>query len=117
MLAKGNGSRTFYVEQDFWASSVLPGSDQAYEIEVRQIDLNDELAKIQPSFLIIDIEGGEIEFLSYANLTGVQKICIETHPGMLTNAKLSKMLEGLFSQGFALDFSLIRKNVFYLYRP
>lgn len=115
LLAEGDGVRTFYVEEEFWASSATH-SDTAHSIEVPQADLNRELARIRPTFLIVDIEGGEAEFFAIANLSGVSKICVETHPGVLGDATLSKMLEHLFAQGFMLDFSLIRKNVFYLHR-
>lgn len=117
LLAEGDGARTFYVEQEFWASSSVARSQGARTIEVPQADLNREIAGVGPTFLIVDIEGGEIEFFATADLSGVRKICVETHPGTLTDAQLSRMLERLFAQGFALDFSLIRKNVFYLYRP
>jgi hypothetical protein len=46
----------------------------------------------------------------------VQKICVETHADVLGDCALSETLAGLFAQGFALDFSLIRKNVFFLKR-
>lgn len=115
LLAKGDGEREFHLEDDFWASSAHRAGGRS--ITVRQIDLNAELARVKPSFLIVDIEGGEAEFFADAELSGVQKICVETHPGTLTDAQISEMLARLFAQGFALDFSLIRKNVFYLYRP
>jgi len=117
LLAKGEGVRTFYVEDEFWASSAVGGSSNAKAIEVRQADLNTEIAAISPTFLIVDIEGGEIEFFATVDLSKVRKICVETHPGVLTDAQLSDMFRQIFAQGFALDFSLIRKNVFYLYRP
>lgn len=117
MLAEGEGSRTFYVEPEFWASSAVTHTDKARAIEVPQTDLNAEIARVRPSFLIVDIEGGEIEFFATADLACVRKICVETHPGPLSDAQISGMLARLFAQGFALDFSLIRKNVFFLYRP
>ncbi|MBI2961667.1 MAG: FkbM family methyltransferase [Betaproteobacteria bacterium] len=117
LLAEGAGKRTLFIEPEFWASSALAGSGAAQPIVVEQADLNAELAAVCPTFLIVDIEGGEIEFFALARLDGVRKICVETHPGMASDASLSKLFSRLFAQGFALDFSLIRKNVFYFYRP
>jgi FkbM family methyltransferase len=117
LLAKGDGECTFYVEPDFWASSATVGSDQAQTITVPQRDLNAELMRLAPTFLIIDIEGGETEFFSYADLAGVKKICLETHPGILGNDGVSAVFLRLLAQGFYLDFSCIRKNVFFFYRP
>lgn len=116
LLAEGDGECSFYVADEFWASSAKADAAKGRQITVPQRDLNAELARVKPTFLIVDIEGGEIEFFATARLDGVRKICVETHPGVLTDAQLSQMFAGLFAQGFALDFSLIRKNVFFLHR-
>jgi FkbM family methyltransferase len=116
LLANGEGSREFHVEPEFWASSTVKGSASANTIRVPQRDLNAELARVRPTFLIVDIEGGEIEFFETADLAGVRKICVETHPGIHANEALSGMLGRLIQQGFALDFTLMRKNVLYLSR-
>lgn len=117
LLAEGEGRRTFYVEREFWASSALAPGKDTRTIEVEQADLNTELRRVRPTFLIVDIEGGELEFFAIADLGPVRKICVETHPGLLTDGQISSLMTRMFSQGFVLDLSLIRKNVFYLYRP
>ena len=57
------------------------------------------------------------EFFAGAELSTVRKICVETHPDVLGDRVLSEMFAGLVAKGFALDFSLIRKNVFFFHRP
>ena len=114
LLAQGEGKREFHLEDDFWASSAHRSGGRS--ITVKQLDLNAELARVKPSFLIVDIEGGEAEFFAGADLSTVQKICVETHPDVLGDRVLSEMFAGLVAQGFALDFSLIRKNVFFFHR-
>ena len=115
LLAKGEGEREFHLENEFWASSAhRKGGGRS--ISVRQLDLNTELARVKPSFLIVDIEGGEAEFFAGAELSTVRKICVETHPDVLGDRVLSEMFAGLVAKGFALDFSLIRKNVFFFHR-
>jgi FkbM family methyltransferase len=115
LLAKGDGEREFHLEEDFWASSAHRTGGRS--ITVKQLDLNSELMRIKPSFLIVDIEGGEAEFFAGADLSTLQKICVETHPDVLGDRVLSEMFAGLVAKGFALDFSLIRKNVFFFHRP
>lgn len=117
LLARGAGECTFYVEPEFWASSTTARSGQAQAITVGQRDLNEELSRLSPTFLIVDIEGGEAEFFAYANLGGVRKICLETHPDVLGNDGISTIFSRLLADGFVLDFSCIRKNVFFFYRP
>ncbi len=116
LLARGEGERTFYVEADFWASSTTARTPQARAIQVPQRDLNAELLRIAPTFLIVDIEGGEGEFFACAGLAGVAKVCVEIHPDVIGNDGVSAVFARLLAQGFALDFRLIRKNVFFFYR-
>lgn len=116
LLGEGDGERDFFVEPDYWASSLVRRSRGARCVRVRQIDLNAELRRVAPSFLIVDVEGGELELLRHADLSAVSKLCLEVHPDVLGNGRASELLAGLIAAGFALDFSLMRKNVFYFYR-
>lgn len=116
LLGDGDGERTFWLEPDYWASSLIRGSERATPIQVPQVDLNTEIARIAPTFMIIDIEGGEYEFLRLARLEPVRKLCIEVHPHVLGNRRISEMLGWLFEAGFSLDLGCIRKNVFFLYK-
>ncbi len=116
VLAKSESRCRFYVEPEFWASSLSRRSEQAQEVWVPQADLNVEMARIQPSFLLVDIEGGELEFFNYAELRTVQKICVEVHPDVIGDDGITLMLGRLFAQGFVLDCQIFRKNVLFLYR-
>lgn len=116
LLGEGDGECTFWLEKDYWASSLIQGSQDATPIRVRQIDLNQEIQRIQPSFMILDIEGGEYEFLRHARLDPIRKIVIEVHPQVLGYTRISEMLGWLFAAGFALDLDNMRKNVFYLFK-
>lgn len=116
LLGEGEGERTFWLEKDYWASSLIQGAADTTPIQVRQIDLNQEIQRIRPSFLILDIEGGEYELLRHANLDPIRKIVIEVHPHVLGYTQVSEILGWLFAAGFALDTSNLRKNVFYLFK-
>ena len=116
LLGKGDGERDFFVERDYWASSLVRRSPEAQCIRIRQIDLEAELARVAPSFLIVDVEGGEYELLRDATLAGVAKLCLEVHPDVLGNARVSELFAALIGAGFALDFTLMRKNVFFFTR-
>ena len=120
MLGEGEARRRFQVEAEFWASSAHTGKSgntgTAKEIDVEQIDLNQEIARVRPTFMIVDIEGGEAELFLHAELSGVRKICVETHAHVLGDDGVTDMLAHLFQQGFCLDTGIARKNVLYLYR-
>ncbi|WP_287600575.1 FkbM family methyltransferase [Thiothrix sp.] len=115
-LADADGECEFYLNDDFWASSSVVNTVSTRKVMIRKVSLNDEIRRIAPTFLIVDIEGGEKDFFALVDLSGVKKICIETHPGILTDKDISEIFNGLMNKGFWLDFSIIRKNVFYFYR-
>jgi len=116
LLGAGDGERDFFVEADYWASSLVRRSAGARCVRIRQIDFNAELRRVAPTFLIVDVEGGEYELLRRADLSGVAKLCLEVHPDVLGNARVSELFAGLVAAGLSLDFTLMRKNVFYFYR-
>lgn len=116
ILGEGSGTARFYIDDEFWASSAQSSGRSSREIEVERIDLNGEIKRIRPTFLIVDIEGGEADFFAAADLTGVRKICVETHAHVLGNDGVSRMLGRLIDAGFSIDLGLMQKYVVYLYR-
>jgi len=116
LLGEGDSERTFWVTPDFWASSLIQGHEDATPVQVTQIDLNDEIQRVKPSFLVLDIEGGEYEFLRHARLDPVRKIVMEVHPQVLGHAKVTEILGWLFAAGFVLHLGHSRKHVVYLFK-
>ena len=57
-----DGEISFYLEDDFWSSSMIKRSDNAKEVKVKTANINDELEKYGSNFLIIDIEGGRSSY-------------------------------------------------------
>lgn len=85
-----------------WASVEIPVLDFAEACE-------------GASYLIVDIEGGEVDLLA-GELPGVRAICVECHPRVVTPQAITAMLASLFQQGFALDLALSQGPVLYLQR-
>ena len=100
LLGEKSGAITFYVMKNFWSSSAIRRHPGARPIQVPMKCFNDELARIRPSFLIIDIEGGERDFIRYACLEGVRKVCIELHPHVIGSGAASAVETFFISQGF-----------------
>lgn len=63
---------------------------------VRRLKIpNADLARVMPSLMTIDIESGEVGFFVVADLSGVRKICVESHPGTPMITQLLTMPEHL----------------------
>lgn len=105
MLGEQSGSQAFYLHKDFWMSSALPASSRSYKqkININVKSLNQEIYNIKPTFLIIDIEGGEYDIFKYADLSNVKKICLELHNGVLGVEKTNIVLSKLSNWGFLID--------------
>ncbi|AUT00606.1 FkbM family methyltransferase [Nostoc sp. CENA543] len=103
LLGETPGMQDFYVAKSFWSSSTIQRKPDDQKIQVPVISFNQEMQIIDPTFLILDIEGGEYELFKYANLHNVRKICIELHSHILGSEKTKFVESKLADQGFYLD--------------
>jgi len=103
LIGRSSGSAQFHVAKSFLASSAypIPGS-KSVVVPVRSF--REEVLRIQPSFLIVDIEGGEVEIFDDAvkSMPSVRKIAIEVHPWITGEEALSRMEQDLHAAGFSL---------------
>ena len=106
LLGEDAGSITFWVLETFWGSSTIKRHPKAKPIQVPMKRFNDELGRLRPSFLIMDIEGGELDFIRYARLDGVRKVCIELHPHIIGTAGVAKVEEFFSREGFCEDHAI-----------
>lgn len=100
VLAREAGSADFFVEPEFVASSTQRRSAEATSLRVPQLAVNDELRRVAPSCLVIDIEGGESELLPLIEWAGVRKLILELHPQRIGEARTRELLELLAQHGF-----------------
>jgi FkbM family methyltransferase len=115
--AKETGEVEFALDRSY-TSSGLHGrpSETVERVRLPAAGFQELLDRYSPSYLIMDIEGGEIDLLPGANLSCVRKICLEVHPEIVGDAAISGVVAGLMGAGFLLHFSRSRKNVVYMER-
>jgi FkbM family methyltransferase len=114
LLTNNNtGTTIFYIEPSFWSSSTHRRSESAKAIDVPNVDINQEINRVNPTFLIVDIEGGEAEFIEQINFRDnmIQSIIIELHPHVIGDEKCSKIVAFLIKSGFKIVFSLSKGPV------
>jgi FkbM family methyltransferase len=100
LLGRTHGETTFYIASNFSNSSVhrLRVADRAITVPIRPFD--DEIARIRPNFLIVDIEGAEDELFAYARLDTVSKMMLEVHPHVYGAAKSNALRSRVRAMGF-----------------
>ena len=104
MLGAEPGEVDFYQDPEFCKSSSVWKDESARVTRTAVRPLNDEMRRINPTFLIIDIEGGEYEILKILEDFGnVRKVAIEVHPHLIGPEKIDFVRRRLIDAGFAID--------------
>ena len=103
LIGKNNSEETFYLDKDFWASSINPRNSEAKPIKVPVKSFEQELKRINPTFLIIDVEGKEYQLLQQTNFSNIKKISIEIHPLFIGREKANLLKKQLTEAGFKMN--------------
>ncbi len=117
ILGEKQEKTQFFVKKDFWASSLIKPHYGKYHTKLVSCENKILfLEKINPTFLIIDIEGGEKVFFERLNLSSINKILVELHPDYIGQEKCVNLIQYFLKQGFQLKsisypvFFFIKKN-------
>ncbi|RWA58817.1 MAG: FkbM family methyltransferase [Mesorhizobium sp.] len=99
----------FYIDKAFWSSRLDASPDSSGIIKTVRIPvycLEDEIRAHAANVLICDIEGGEIELLEQADLSGIQLIILETHCRESGEAATDAMIRKLILEGYSIHLGL-----------
>jgi FkbM family methyltransferase len=109
VLAREGGEAELWVADEFVASaaqapraaSAQAGAAARAENSVRvpQLAVGELMARVRPSCLVIDIEGGEAELLPAIDWRGVRKLVLEVHPHRIGGPRVRELIELLAAQG------------------
>lgn len=102
LVGEQAGFNTFYVNNDFWSSSIVNASENTKPITIPVISFNEKVKEINPTFLLIDIEGGEYELFKYADFYNVKKLMIEVHKRILNPQQNEFVNDAIAKAGFKL---------------
>jgi FkbM family methyltransferase len=102
VVGHGEGEVEFGLRPAFWASGLKgpegwPETAEVIRVSARPI--GKLLAKLRPTVICCDIEGGELDVLTQP-LPGVRLIVVETHPQIYGAAGVSRIAAALRAEGF-----------------
>mgnify|MGYP006435514619 FL=1 len=108
----------FYIEKNFYSSSTIKRSDDVEKIAVKTENINEQIKKYRPNFLIVDIEGGEVDLIKKINFKAshISKLLIELHPHVIGDNDTNHIIKNIMDSGFLLDAKKSGELVFYFYR-
>lgn len=99
------GHETFYLRDNFWASSLIPPAveEKVRAVTVPRIDLNSILLSLRPTVFVLDIEGAELELLGQLELNSCRSLILELHPKVYGLAGTDLIFKHMRKQGFVYD--------------
>ena len=103
LLGEGSGEQTFYVNESLFSSSTVQRNANDRPVRVPVKSFNEEIYRINPTFLILDIEGGEYELLKTADFHTIKKIVIEVHPHVIGQEKVDFVISKFNNAGFSVN--------------
>jgi FkbM family methyltransferase len=113
LLSNTDGYGYFPLNYKSRLASSLYGSSTK-SVKITQLNLNTVIEKLQPNFLILDIEGAEYEIFKIIKFQSIEKIQVELHPDILGNEKIEEIFTILNRNGFIMETSLLDgRNYFF----
>jgi FkbM family methyltransferase len=113
------GEAEFFVDKRFVTSSRFgeSGTPDRQKQTIPAVSLQKLIDTIRPSFLIMDIEGAEVDLANERlNLGSLKKLCIEMHPKVVGDEAVTRVIARLIGQGFALHLQESKEDVLYFSR-
>lgn len=90
------------------ASSVLKQQEETASVPM--LELNEEISRIQPTYLIMDIEGAEYDIIRIINFQSIRKVQMEIHPAIIGREKCNIIHQKLLQHGFEQDETVGNEN-------
>jgi FkbM family methyltransferase len=109
----------FHISRDFWASRLHISGGSQDIVETARVPtacLEDQIAAWRATALICDIEGGEVDLLMDADLTGIRLIIMETHNWAVGARATDAMMRWLIVNHFNVDLQHTGNAIAVLYR-
>jgi FkbM family methyltransferase len=109
----------FFVDKAFWASRLAASADTTGIVKIVKIPiccLEEQIMHHNANVIICDIEGGEVDLLTKADLSGIRLIILETHYWAAGEADTDYMIRKLVLDGFSIDLGRSGSHVYALRR-
>ncbi|NOU38251.1 MAG: FkbM family methyltransferase [Ferruginibacter sp.] len=100
LLANDNGATNFSINKKSRLASSVSININNENIHLQKLNINEIISKIKPSFLIMDIEGGEYDIFKIINFQSIKKVQFELHPSILGEDKCEEIFTLLAKSKF-----------------
>lgn len=101
VLGEAPGETTFYVAERFSHSGTSDNTGAGTPVAVPVEPYEAARARLRPTVLVVDIQGGEVAFFGHASLDGVRMVLVEFHPPVTGLRPILAIRRRLRREGFA----------------
>jgi len=101
-VAKEPGEVDLFVNEDFFSTSIYKRENTKCKVRCQTVGLANMLKDIQPTFVLMDIEGAEYDLIGSEIHSSVRKLLLEKHEGALGPEKIEEVLDWITHEGFTL---------------
>jgi len=101
-VAKEPGEVDLFVNEDFFSTSIYKRENTKSKVRCQTVGLANVLKDIQPTFVLMDIEGAEYDLIGSEIYSPVRKFLFEKHEGSLGPGKVEEVLNWITNEGFTL---------------
>lgn len=116
LLSSNSSDDTFFADKNFLASAQKKSNTKKKQFKVPVLPLNATITSLNPSYLIMDIEGNEYDIFKIINFQSICKVQFELHPSVLTTEQIDFIFEKLRKENFKQDQSFGFKNNYFFER-
>lgn len=113
-------SISFNIVDDFWSSSFKSiNANIINKVDVPTTDINTIIKDHNPTYLVMDIEGGEEDLFDncdWLDNSSIKKIMIELHADIIGEEKCFMVMNNIVKKGFKMHFDGGPKNVAYFFK-
>ncbi|MDN3721454.1 FkbM family methyltransferase [Roseibium salinum] len=110
-MAVDTGEVEFFFSDNVLSSSLIDRKHGG-ATRVQADAIADVVQEHDPTAIVMDVEGAEIELLRNCRLTNVAKIVVEMHPHIVGQDKIDSLSSYLVDAGFTLEESLGKRYLF-----
>jgi FkbM family methyltransferase len=101
-VAKEPGEVDLFVNEDFFSTSIYRRENTKSKVRCQTVGFANVLKDIQPTFVLMDIEGAEYDLIGSEIHSSVRKFLFEKHEGALGPGKVEEVLNWITHEGFIL---------------
>lgn len=115
LLSSASDQTFFFTDKNFLASTQKITKSKNKEVQVPVLALNDVIKELNPTYLIMDIEGNEYDIFTIIDFHTIRKVQFELHEWLLSKEQVAVIFSKLHMAGFEQD-SISDTRNYYFYR-